>query len=153
MPGEWLGGTAPSLPAPEWGHFRLSWVAQANSGLIVVLCMEGVEESATHEVLRPDHARRHDQKQVAETGEAKAGEGGGEDEGLLEPWAETEAVILIGDNDGIHDIGWASANVDHHVNEDMLLARGHAPCSLTLKGPRLRLTLPPPRIWGGPRCG
>ena len=83
--------------------------------------MEGIEEGATHEVLRPDHARRFDQKRAAETREAKASEGGGEGEEDLEYWAETDAVIFIGDNDDIHDIGWKGADVGHHVDEDMLL--------------------------------
>ena len=83
--------------------------------------MEGIEEGATHEVLGPDHARRLDQKPAAETRETKAGEHGGEDEHHLEHWAKTEAVILIGDNDDIHDIGWDGADVGHHVDEDMLL--------------------------------
>ncbi len=83
--------------------------------------MEGIEEGATHEVLGPDHARRLDQKRAAKTCEAKAGEGGGKDEEDLESWAKTDAVILIGDNDGIHDIGWEGTDVDHHVDEDMLL--------------------------------
>ena len=81
--------------------------------------MECIEEGATHEVLGPEHARRFDQKCAAETREAKAGEGGGESEEALEPCAETDAVILIDDNDGIHDKGWGGADVDHHVNEDM----------------------------------
>ena len=83
--------------------------------------MEGIEESAAHEILRPDHACRFDQKHAAETREAKASEGGREDEEYLEHWAETDAVILSGDNDGIHNIAWDGADVDHHVDEDMLL--------------------------------
>ena len=83
--------------------------------------MEGIEEGATHEVLGPDHARGLDQKLAAETGEAKASEGGGLDHEDLEPWAKIKAVILIGDNDGIHYIGWGGADVGHHEDENMLL--------------------------------
>ena len=82
--------------------------------------MEGIEEGATHEVLRPDHARGLDQNPAAETREAEAGEGGGEDEEDLEPWAESEVVILVGDNDGIYDIGWDGTDIGHHVDEDVL---------------------------------
>ena len=96
-------------------------IAADASRPIVVLCMEGIEEGATHEVLGPDHTRGLDQKRAAETREAKSSESGGENQEDLEHRAETGAVILIGDNDDIHDIGWGSPDVDHHVDEDMLL--------------------------------
>ena len=83
--------------------------------------MECIEEGAIHEVLGPDHARRLDQKRAAETCEAKASESGGEDEEDFKHRAETDAVILISDNDDMHDIGWGGADVGHHVDENMLL--------------------------------
>ena len=83
--------------------------------------MESVEEGTTHEVLGPDHARGLNQKLAAETSEAEASEGGGQDEEGLKYWTEMEAVILIGNNDGCQDIGWDGADVRHHVDEDMLL--------------------------------
>ena len=83
--------------------------------------MEGIEEGTTHEVLGPYHVCRLDQKRATETRETKASEGGCKDEEHLEYWSETDAIILISDNDGIHDIGWVGADVDHHVDEDMLL--------------------------------
>jgi len=83
--------------------------------------VEGIEERRAHEVLGPDHARGLDQNPTAQAGEAKAGERGGKHEEGFKPRAKTEAVIPIGDNDGIHDIGRKGGDVGHHVNQDMLL--------------------------------
>jgi len=83
--------------------------------------VEGIEEGGGHEVLRPDHARGLNKKPTAQTGEAKAGEQGGKDEEGFKPWAKTEAVISISDNNDLHDRGRKGGDVGHHVNEDMLL--------------------------------
>ena len=63
----------------------------------------------------------------------------GENEEDLEPWAETEAVILIGDNGGIHYKGWNGTDVDHHVDEEMLL---------DVKGSWVEADFAAPRIQG-----
>ena len=87
----------------------------------VVLGVERVEERAADEVLRPDHARRRDQKLAAEAGEAEASEGGREDEHDLEPGAKIEAIVELRDDDGVHHVGRGDGDVGHHVDQDMLL--------------------------------
>ena len=42
-------------------HIDKELIAADTGRSIIVLCMEGIEESAAHEILRPDHARRLDQ--------------------------------------------------------------------------------------------
>ena len=54
--------------------------------------LESIEQCAGCEALRLYHVRGPDQKSAADTREAKAGQGGGEDEEDRKPRAEMEAV-------------------------------------------------------------
>jgi len=87
----------------------------------IVLGVEGIEERTADKVLRPDHARRCDQKLAAEAREAEAGEGGREGEEELEPRAEIEAVVELRDDDGVHHVRGGDGDVGHHVYQHMLL--------------------------------
>ena len=58
---------------------------------------------------------------AANTREAKAGLGGGNDEEDRKPRAEMKAVERLCDDDGVHHVRWTDGDVGHHVGQHMFV--------------------------------
>ena len=92
----------------------------AEPGILVLLGVQCIKQSAGHKVLWPHHACGPDQKSPTETSETKSGQLGGEDEDNTEPKAEMNVVIILGHYNRIDGISGADRYISHNKDKNVL---------------------------------
>jgi len=83
--------------------------------------MQGIEKSAGHQVLRPNHARWPNQEAAAHSSKAKPGQLSGDDQRSTEPIVELEIILHLCDDNSIKGVWRAGSDISHDVNENVFL--------------------------------